>query len=153
MAHFVEKNSFCEYLSLFTDLYKNSCLQLSQIFHCICPFSNYLRKKNFLSISELLFERDIFLLKREVFSKFPRKRFKTTGKHSLAVCASFCGEKLFLLIFVPFYWFDQKQLFKQIQIFLWICPFSNLLRTTNFLSISVELSERVTFWTKKRSSL
>ena len=49
--------------------------------------------------------------------------FKTTGKHSLAVCGLFWGEKQFLLIFVPFYWFDQKQLFKQIQIFLLICPF------------------------------
>ena len=29
---------------------------------------------------------------------------------------------------VPFYWFNQKQFFKQIQIFLRICPFTNLLR-------------------------
>ena len=133
-------------MSRFTDLYKKSWLKLTQIFHCICPFSNYLRKKNFSSISELLSERVIFLIKREVFSEFPRKRFKTTGKHSLAVCDAFCGEKLFLLIFVPFYWFDQKQLFKQIQIFFWICRFSNLLRKTNFLSISELLSERVIFF-------
>ena len=33
-------------------------------------------------------------------------------------------EKITLcLIFIPFYWFDQKQLFKQIQIFFTICPF------------------------------
>ena len=54
-------------------------------------------------------------------------------------------EKQILLIFVPFYWFDQKQLFKQIQFFLWICPFSNMLRKTNFLSFSVLHSEIVTF--------
>ena len=33
------------------------------------------------------------------------------------------GRKQFMLIFVPFYWFDQKKLFKQIQIFLRIFPF------------------------------
>ena len=116
------------------------------------PFLTIWEKRTFQVFLSFFLRETFFLLKREVFSKFPRKLFKTTGKHTLAVCASFCGEKLFLLIFVPFYWFDQKKLFKQIQIFLWICPFSNLLRTTNFLSISMELSERVTFWTKKRSS-
>ena len=50
-------------------------------------------------------------------------------------------------------WFDQKQLFKQIQIFLRICPFSNMGRKTNFLSISVLISEIVTFMSKKNSSL
>ena len=98
-------------------------------------------KTNFLSISELLSKRVFFLLKREVFSDFTRKCFittgkqfsicpilvvwsktvvfnelarkcfKTTGKHNLAVCGSFCGEKQFLLIIVPFYCFEQKQLF------------------------------------------
>ena len=49
----------------------------------------------------------------------------------------------FLLIFVQCYWFDQKQLFKQIQIFLWIFHFSNWLRKTNFwvfLSFFLRLS-------------
>ena len=78
-----------------------------------------------------------------------RKFFKTTGKHSLAECDSFWGEKQFLLIFGPFYRFDQNQLFKQIQIFFRISPFSNLLRKTNFLSISVLLAEIVTFLMKK----
>ena len=54
------------------------------------------------------------------------------------------------LVFVQFYWLDQRQLFKQIQIYLRIFSFSNLLRKTNFLSISVLLSEIVTFLTKKR---
>ena len=57
------------------------------------------------------------------------------------VGGSLFGEKLFLLIFIPFYWFDQKKLFKQIQIFLRICPISNMVRKTNFLSISV-----LVFW-------
>ena len=44
---------------------------------------------------------------------------------SLAVSGSLCGEKQFLLIFIPFQWFDQKQLFKQIQIFHSIYPFKH----------------------------
>ena len=96
----------------------------------------------------LLSEIVSFLSKKEVISKFHRKCFKTTGKHSLAVCGSLWGAKQLLLIFVPFYWFYQKKLFNQIQIFLMICPFTNLLRKTNFLSISVLLSEIVMFWFK-----
>ena len=93
------------------------------------------------------------MIKKEFFSEFPKKGFKTTEKHSLAVCGSLRGEKQFLLIFFPFYWFDQKQLFKQIQIFLLVCPYSNLLRKKKFLSISVILSEIVTYLTKKRCFL
>ena len=52
-----------------------------------------------------------------------QKCFKTTEMHGLEVCGSLCGEKQFLLLFIPFYWFEQKKLFKQIQIFLSICPF------------------------------
>ncbi len=64
------------------------------------------------------------------------------------------GEKnIFLLLFVPFYWFDQKKLFKLIQIFFRICFFSNMVRKTNFLSFSMLFSELVTFLTKKKSSL
>ena len=74
------------------------------------PFK-LVKKKNFLSISELLSEIVIFCLKREVCSEFSQKCFKTTEKHSLAVCGSHLGETQFLLIFVPFYWFDQKHLF------------------------------------------
>ena len=62
--------------------------------------------------------------------------------------AHFEGKKK-LLIFVHFYWFDQKQLFKQIQTFRRIWPFSNLLRKINIQSISVQLSEIVTFLTTK----
>ena len=81
-----------------------------------------------------------------------KKSFKTTERHSLAVCGSLYGEKLFL-IFIPFYWFDQKQLFKQIQIFLRICPFKKMVRKTKFLSISVLVSEIDSFMSKKKSSL
>ena len=48
---------------------------------------------------------------------------KNNRKASLAVCVSLCGEKQFFKIFIPFYWVDQKKLFKQIQIFLSIFHF------------------------------
>ena len=120
----------------------------TQIFLRICPL-NMVRKTNFLSFSVLVSEIVNFLTKKR---SSPKKFFKTTEKLSLAVSDSIWGEKQFLLIFIPFYWFDQKQLFKQTQIFLRICPFSNMVRKTNFLSISVLVSEIVTFLTKKRSS-
>ena len=152
MAHFVEKNGICLYLSSFTALNKKGCLLQILIFLWIYTFSNLLRKTHFLIISELLSEIVVFFTKKRIFfSELAWKCFKTTGKHSLAVCGSFWGEKQFLLIFVPFYWFAKKKLFKQIQIFLLVCSFSKLLRKTNFLSISVQLSDIVIFWTKKWS--
>ena len=63
------------------------------------------------------------------------------------------GEKQFLLIFIPFYRFYWKQLLKQIQNFLRIFRFSNMVTKTNFLSISVLVSEIATFMSKKKSSL
>ena len=107
------------------------------------------RKTNFLSISVLVSEIVKFWLKREILNEFPPKCFNTTEKHSLAVCDPIWGEKQFLLIFVPFYWFDQNNLFKQIQIFLRICIFSNMVRKTNFLSISVLVLRESLFWPKR----
>ena len=106
----MEKNSFYLYLSSFTALNKKGCLQQIQIFLWIFFFSNLFRKTHFLIISELLSEI-IFLTKKRIFRKLARKCFKTTGMHSLAVCGLFRGEKQFLLIFVPFYCFEQKGLF------------------------------------------
>ena len=88
-----------------------------QIFFRICSFSNMVRKTNFLSISVIFFESVTFVSKKKVLYEFPQKCFKTTERHCLAVCGSVCGEKQFLLLFIPFFWFDQKKLFKQIQIF------------------------------------
>ena len=62
--------------------------------------------------------------------------------------------KHFLLIFILYYLpVCSKKLFKQIQIFLKIFPFSKMLRKTNFLSISVLVSAIVIFMSKKKSSL
>ena len=111
-----------------------------------------IRKTNFLSISVPVSEISIFCLKRKVLFEFPPKCFKTTERHSLAVCGSLSGEKVILLIFILHYWFVQKQLFKQIQIFLRFYAFKHR-KKTNFLSISVLFSEIVTFMSKKKSSL
>ena len=82
---------------------------------------------------------------------FP-KCIKTKERHSLAVCGSLCGEKLFLLIFIPFTWFEQIHLFKQILIFPGIFPF----QTCSEKKLSEYFSAR--FWyshilIKKGSSL
>ena len=50
------------------------------------PLSKMVRNTNFLSISVLVSEIVTFLLKREVLSEFPQNCFKTSEKHSLAVC-------------------------------------------------------------------
>ena len=102
------------YLLIFVPFYwfdQKQLFKQIQIFLRICPFSNLLRKTNFLNISVLLSEKVTFWLKREVFNELARKCFITTGEHNLAECGSFCGEKLFLLIIVPFYCFEQKKLF------------------------------------------
>ena len=84
-----------------------------------------LRKTNFLIISVLVSEIVTFMFKKKVLNEFPHKCFKTTERLSLGVCGSLFGENEFLLILIPFYWFDQKQLFKLIQIFHRICPFKH----------------------------
>ena len=84
---------------------------------------------------------------------FPKKFLKTTERYGLEVCGSLCGEKQFLLIFIPFYLFNRKQLFKQIQIFLRIFLFLNMVRNTKYLIILVLVSAIITFISKKKSSL
>ena len=111
-----------------------------------------LGKKNKLSefFSARFWDSQFFWLKREVLNEFPPKCFNTTEKHSLAVCDSIWGEKQFLLIFVPFYWFDQNNLFKQIQIFLRICIFLNMVRkkkSSEFYQYS--FWEESVFWLKR----
>ena len=98
-------------MSHFNAMNKKSCLPQIQIFIWLFSISNRFRKVIFMSISEFRSEIIIFWIKREFFSKFPPKCYKTTEKHSLAVCGSFCGEKQFLLIYLPFYCFLQKGLF------------------------------------------
>ena len=86
-------------------------------------------------------QKGLFTTSTNFLLDFPLFKLVKKNKLSMYFWASFWD------------WFVQKQLFKQIQIqiFLLVCPFSNLWRKTNFLSISVLLSEIVTFLTKKRS--
>ena len=116
------------------------------------PISNMIRKINFPIISVLVTEIVTFMSKKKSFLWISQKSFKTSERHRLAVCGSLCGEKQFLLIFVPFYWFVPKKLFKQIQIFVRIFPFSHMVRKTNFLNISVLISDIVIFMSKKKFS-
>ena len=83
-----------------------------QIYLRICPFSNMVRKTHFLSISVHVFEIDSFMSKKKSSLWIAPKLFQKTERHSIAVCGSLCGEKQFLLLFIPFYWFEQKKLFK-----------------------------------------
>ena len=67
----------------------------------ICPFKHGKKKK----ISEYFsacFLRVTFMSKNKVVYGFPQKCFKTTERHSLAVCVSLCGEKQFLLMIITF---------------------------------------------------
>ena len=112
-------------------------------------------RKNKLSeyFSVRFWDSHFFGIKREVLCEFSQKYFKRTERHSLTVCGRYWGEKHFLLIFFPFYWFNQKELLKQIQIFLRISPFSNMVRKTNFLSFSMLICEIVTFMSLNKSLL
>ena len=116
------------------------------IFLSIFPFSNMVRKTNFLSISVLVSEIATFMSKKKSSLWIsPQMLKKTKERYSSAVCGSLCIEKHFLLMFILYYWFVQKQWFKQIQIFLRICPFSNIVRKKYWLSISVLVSAIVIF--------
>ena len=53
------------------------------------------RKRNSLSISVLVSEIVILCLKRKVLYEFPQKCFKTTERHSLAVCGYFLDKNSF----------------------------------------------------------
>ena len=98
-------------------VWSNQFFKQIQIFLRICHYSNMVKKKTFWVFQWSFLRVSLLCLKRKVLYEFPQKCFKTTERHSLAICGSVCGEKQFLLIFIPFFWFDQKKLFKQIQIF------------------------------------
>ena len=115
-------------MSTSTDLIKKSCLNKSKFSSGFALFK-YVKKKNFSVYFCALFWGIHFLANEEIFSvNFPEKFFKTIEKHSLALRGSFWGQIQVLLIFLPFTWFEQKKLFKQIQIFVWIYPFQTFFK-------------------------
>ena len=108
------------------------------------------KKKTFWVFQCSFLRLSLLCLKRIVLYEFLQKCFKTTERHSLAICGLLCGEKRFLLIFIRFDWFDQNHLLKQIQIFIRIYPYSNMVRKRNSLSISVLVSEIVILCLKRK---
>ena len=149
MAHFVEKKGFVNIYPLLLIWSKNVFKQI-QIFLRIFSFSNLVRKTYFLSISVLVSEIVTFMSKKNSYLWISPKMLQNTERHSLAICGLHCGEKQFLLIFIRFDWFDQKHLLKQIQIFLRIYPFSNMVRKRNSLSIAMLVSEIVILCLKRK---
>ena len=110
------------------------------------------RKANFLNISVLLSEIVILCLKRKVLYEFPQKSFKTTERHSLAVCGSICVEKHFLLIFSLVTGLIKNICLNKSKFSSGFAPFKHG-KKNKFLSVSVLISEIATFLTKKRCSL
>ena len=110
------------FVNIYHALYKISCLQLILISCEFTPFLTCWEKQTFQVFLSFFLRESIFLLKREVFSKYSRKRFKTTGKNCLAVLAHF-EENFFFVNICLLLLVWSKELFKQIQILLWICLF------------------------------
>ena len=109
MAHFEENNKFLLRFLPFYWFDQKQLFKQIQIFLRICSFSNMLRNKQTFWLFQCFFQRlPLIWLKRVVLCEFPQKCFKTTEKHSLAVCGSLWIEKQFLLIFDHFYWFVKK---------------------------------------------
>ena len=110
------------------------------------------RKTNFLSFSVLVSELVTFMSKKKVLYEFPPK-FQNHRKAYFRRVWLALWRNIFLLIYIPFYWFDQKKLFKTNPNFTQDLPLPNMVRKTNFLSTSVLVSEIVTFMSKKKRSL
>ena len=64
VTHLLEKSSFCQYLSPFTGLIKNSCLNKSNFSSGFAPFK-LVRKTNFLSILMLVSAIVTFMSKKK----------------------------------------------------------------------------------------
>ena len=110
-------------------------------------------KTKFLCISVLVSEIATFLTKKRSSQWISPKMLQNNTKALFISMWLTLRRKPFFFNIYHLLLVWSKQFFKQIQIFLRICPFSNMVRKTNFLSISVIIFESVTFVSKKRSSL
>ena len=81
---------------------------------------------------------------------FPKNASKQQKGLVYQYVAHFVEKFFFVLIFIPFYWFDQKHLFKEIQIFLRILYLFKHGKKTKLSEYFIAVSERATFLTKKR---
>ena len=110
-------------------------------------------KTKFLGISVLVSEISPFLTKkRSSLWISPKLLQNNTTALFISMWLTMWRKTVFVDIY-PLLLVWSKQFFKQNQIFLRICPFSNMVRKTNFLRISVIVFESVTFVSKKKSSL
>ena len=91
---------------IFTGWSKKSCFNQIQIYLRILLHFKIVEKSNLSGYFWASFWDITFWSKKRSFLRFNQK---TIEKHSFAVGSTFWGEKKFLLIFVPFYWFDQKK--------------------------------------------
>ena len=127
MANFEVKKSFCQYFNTFTGLIKRTCLNKS-IFPQDLPFLNLLRKKKYLSISVLLSEIVNFFTKKISSLLISPKIIKNNRKAEFSYMWLNSRRKTSCCFYFPHFTGLIKKLFKKIQIFLRICPFSILLR-------------------------
>ena len=102
------------------------------IFHLDLPLYKLVKKNKLSEYFSATFRDASFLTKKRGFQWISSIILQINRKAQFSCIWLTLRRETVLLIFVPFYWFDQKQLFNQIQIFLTICPFINLLRKTTF---------------------
>ena len=117
------------------------------------PLFKYCKKKKLPEYFTALFEIVTFLSKKKSSLWISPKMLQNNRKTWFSSICLTLWRKIFLVIFILYYWFVQKKLFKQIQIFLRIFPFSNMVRKTLWLSFSVLVSAIVTFMLKKKFSM
>ena len=72
------------------------------------PLSNMVRKTNFLCFSVLVSEIATFMSKKKSSLWISTKMLQNNRTAKFRVCGSLCGEKHFLLKFIPLNWFDQN---------------------------------------------
>ena len=118
-------------------------LKQIHIFLRIFPFSNMVRKTNFLSISMLVSEVVTFMSKKNSSLSISPKLLQNNREAYFSnMWLTLWRKKGFVSIY-PLLLIWSKKIFKQIQIFLRIYPFSNMVRKRKSLSISVLVSEIV----------
>ena len=121
-SFFGEKNFWLIFIPFYWFDQKQLLIEI-HFFLRICQFQTWFEKQTFYVFLCSFLRESHLCLKWNVLYEFLQNCFKTTKRHNLTVCGSLCWEKQFLLIFIPFLMLDQKQLFRQIQILIRICPF------------------------------
>ena len=94
-----------------------------QIFLRICPIWKMVRKINFLSFSELLFWDSHFFEKKSSLWISPKMLQNNRNAYFSSMCLTLWRKTFFVNIYPILLVCSKKMLFKQIQIFLRICPF------------------------------